>query len=199
MENATKPRTRKVLTEKDFPGAKSDKQLAAEERRELAKIGKETGAKPYAQIKAEQEAAKKGNGGAKLAGGLNARNAPHSSKSVGDNAAAAKRAAKVETPAKTAPAKGAKGKAAPAAKGGAAKAVTSRSADHGQKLTVLVKAKDSGLRPDSGRYVKLLAAEKAKTVGDWLGKEVTDAAGGVHKCDRGALGGMIKRGHVKIG
>lgn len=193
MENATKTRTRKVLTEKDFPGTKSDKQLAAEERRELAKIGKETGAKPYAQIKAEQEAAK---GGAKLAGGLTGRNAPHSSKSVSDNARTAKAAAKAEAPAKTAPAKG-KGKAAAPAK--AAKPTTSRSADNGAKLTVLVKAKDSGLRPESGRYAKLAAAEKAKTVGDWLGKTVTDATGAQHKCDRGALGGMIKRGHVKIG
>lgn len=190
MENATKTRparAKKVLTEKDFPG-KTNKQLEAEERRELAKIGKETGAKPYAQIKAEQEAAKKG--GAKLATGLTGRNAPHSSKSVSDAASKAKAEAKASKPAAAKPAKG---KAAPA------KATTSRSADHGQKLTVLVKAKDSGLRPDSGRYVKLLAAEKAKTVGDWLGKEVTDAAGGVHKCDRGALGGMLKRGHVKIG
>lgn len=198
MENATKTRparTRKVLTEKDFPG-KTNKQLEAEERAALRKIGKETGAKPYAQIKAEQEAAK---GGAKLANGLTGRNAPHSSKAAGDSAKAAKAAAKAE-----APAKGAKGKAAakpeaPAKGKAAAKAPTSRTADHGAKLVVLVKAKDSGLRPESGRYAKLAAAEKAKTVGDWLGKTVTDATGAQHKCDRGALNGMLKRGHVKIG
>lgn len=191
MENATKTRparAKKVLTEKDFPG-KTNKQLEAEERAELRKIGRETGAKPYAQIKAEQEAAKKG--GAKLATGLTGRNAPHSSKAVGDSARATKAAAKTAKVLGTPKVK--------AERKAAAKAATSRSADHGAKLTVLVKAKDSGLRPESGRYAKLAAAEKAKTVGDWLGKTVTDATGAQHKCDRGALGGMIKRGHVKIG
>lgn len=190
MENATKTRparAKKVLTEKDF-GTKTNKQLEAEERAALRKIGKETGAKPYAQIKAEQDAAK---GGAKLAGGLTGRNAPHSSKAVGDSARASKAAAKEAKVLGTPKVK--------AERKAAAKAATSRSADHGQKLTVLVKAKDSGLRPESGRYAKLAAAEKAKTVGDWLGKTVTDATGAVHKCDRGALGGMIKRGHVKVG
>lgn len=131
--------------------------------------------------------------GAKLATGLTGRNAPHSSKAVGDGARAANKGAAKAPTAKAAAAP--KAKAAPKAD----KAPASRTADHGQKLTVLVKAKDSGLRPDSGRYVKLQAAEKAKTVGDWLGKEVADATGNMHKCDRGALGGMIKRGHVKIG
>ena len=191
-QTATKaPRTKKVLGAEDFPGIKTAKQLDAEERAALRKIGKETGAKPALQIEAEQRAAK---GGAKLANGLTGRNAPHSSKAVGDGNRAAKAAAKAEAPAKTT-----KGKAAPKGNAAAPKAPASRTADHGAKLTVLVKAKDSGLRPDSGRYVKLQAAEKAKTVGDWLGKEVADATGNMHKCDRGALNGMIKRGHVKIG
>lgn len=187
---ATKaPRAKKVLGAEDFPGIKSAKQLDAEERAALRKIGRETGAKPALQIEAEQRAAKAG--GAKLANGLNARNAPHSSKSVGDNAAAEKKAAKA------APKAAAKGKAPAAPKAKAEKA--SRGDDLGSKLTVLVKAKDTELRPDSGRYAKLAAAEKAKTLGDWLGKEVADATGKMHKCDRGALAGMLKRGHVKVG
>lgn len=188
---ATKtPRTKKVLGAEDFPSIKSAKQLDAEERAALRKIGRETGAKPALQIEAEQRAAKAG--GAKLANGLNARNAPHSSKSVGDNAAAEKKAAKA------APKAAAKGKA-PAAPKAAKAEKASRGDDLGSKLTVLVKAKDTELRPDSGRYAKLAAAEKAKTLGDWLGKEVADATGKMHKCDRGALAGMLKRGHVKVG
>lgn len=157
--------------------------------REMAQPGKSLAAfkKAYdANAKAVQAHKAPRQEPTSLATGLTGRNAPHSSKAVGDNNRAASKGA-------------AKAPAAPKAPAAKKDAPASRSADHGQKLTVLVKAKDSGLRPDSGRYVKLLAAEKAKTVGDWLGKEVSDATGAMHKCDRGALGGMIKRGHVKIG
>lgn len=164
-----------------------DKYMNADMRK-LASPGNDIGAFKKAlapHVKAVDAKLAPQQGGAKLATGLTGRNAPHSSKAVHDDLPkSAPKAPTVKAPA---------GKAKAAAKGaGPAK-------DDNAKLTVLVKAKDSGLRADSGRYAKLALAEKAKTVADWIGKLATDATGATHKCDRSALGGMIKRGHVKVG
>ena len=120
---------------------------------------------------------------AKLANGVDSRNSPHSAKAVADQ--------KAKQPA-------AKGKAATKS---AAKKQSSggRGYDRAAKLAVLVKAKDSGLAEGSGRLAKLEFAAKCKTVGDFLGQVVTDATGKEHKCDAGALSGMLKRNHVKVG
>lgn len=66
------------------------------------------------------------------------------------------------------------------------------------KIKVLVKPADSGLQATSGRYAKLMQATRTKTVGAWLGSVVKDAAGKEHKCDMGALNGMLKRQHVEL-
>jgi hypothetical protein len=98
--------------------------------------------------------------------------------------------------------KGAKAAAAPKAAKAPTKAKAERAARTGKapaKLTVLVKAKDSGLKASSGRFAKLVFAAKCKLTTDFLGKVVTDDAGKEHKCDAGALAGMLKRGHIRLG
>lgn len=72
---------------------------------------------------------------------------------------------------------------------------------HGKKLTVAVKKTDD-LKLRGGRLAKLeaLIKQKPKTVGDALEiGTVKDETGKEHKMDMGALRGMEKRGHIKIG
>ena len=122
---------------------------------------------------------------AKLANGVDSRNSPHSAKAVADN--------KAKQPTPTG-----KGKAkAPAAP--KAKKTSTRGYDATMALTTLVKPKDSGLAEGSGRMAKLVFAAKCKSVGAFLGQVVTDAQGKEHKCDAGALSGMLKRNHVRVG
>lgn len=129
---------------------------------------------------------------AKLARGVEGPFTEHSRKSVSDNRAANSRSARKARGDSAAVA----GKAAKAAKprnGGR------RGYDAAAKLTTLVKPAASGLAEGSGRMAKLQFAAKCKTVGAFLGNTVTDAAGKEHKCDAGALSGMLKREHVRIG
>lgn len=111
-----------------------------------------------------------------------------------------------ETPAKTKPV-GKGGKVAGAKKGGnpealekAREAAAKRNAENAaKKITVLVKPADVKLR--GGRKAKFdwVAKNKPKTVGDAIGVEVTDEEGNTHKIDMGALRGMEKREHIRIG
>jgi hypothetical protein len=64
-----------------------------------------------------------------------------------------------------------------------------------RKITVLVKAKDSGLREGSGRYQKLAFVSKFKKTSEVLGQPYSDDGG---KIDNGALAGMVKRGHITL-
>jgi hypothetical protein len=126
---------------------------------------------------------------ARLANGVNERTAPHSAKAVQDQRSTAKgRKARGDSAAVA-------GKPAKAPK----QRTGGRGYDAAAKLTVLVKPKDSKLAEGSGRMAKLAFAAKCKTVGAFLGQTVTDAAGKEHKCDAGALSGMLKREHVRIG
>jgi hypothetical protein len=152
----------------------------------LAKVGQ-----PMSALKAHLQTIPKP--GAKLANGLDAHNAPHSAKAVQDNrkAASSAKGRKARGDAAAASGKAAK----PAKSGGTMRGL----AKAPQKLTVVVKPKDSGLAVGSGRMAKLTFAAKCKTTADFLGKVVTDAAGKEHKCDAGALSGMVKRGHVRLG
>lgn len=129
--------------------------------------------------------------GAKLANGVTPQNSPHS-------AAAARAAAKGGSKGRKARGDAAvvAGKPAKAAK---VKRSGGRGYDAAAKLTTLVKPKASGLAEGSGRMAKLLFASKCKTVGAFLGQTVTDDSGKVHKCDAGALSGMLKRDHVRVG
>lgn len=82
----------------------------------------------------------------------------------------------------------------------AREAAAARNAENAkQKITVVAKPGDLKLR--GGRKAKFehVAKSKPKTVGDVLGTEVTDDEGNTHKIDMGALRGMEKRGHIKIG
>lgn len=95
---------------------------------------------------------------------------------------------------------GGKGKGNPEALERARAASQARNAENAkQKLTVTAKLGDVKLR--GGRLAKFewVAKNKPKTVGDALGQEVTDSEGTTHKIDMGALRGMEKRGHIKIG
>lgn len=129
---------------------------------------------------------------ARLANGVEARQNPHSAKAVRDERASRRssRAAKARGDAAAIA-----GKPAPKAR----KQGGRRGYDPNAKLTTLVKPKDSGLAAGSGRMAKLVFAAKCKTVGAFLGQTVTDDNGKVHKCDAGALSGMLKRQHVRIG
>lgn len=73
-----------------------------------------------------------------------------------------------------------------------------REAFLGEKLTVLVKPKDTTLR--GGRLAKLqfVADAKPKRVGDVMGQTFT-VDGVEYTIDKGALNGMLKREHIKIG
>jgi hypothetical protein len=154
----------------------------------LAKVGQ-----PLAALKAHLATIAKPS--AKLARGVDVHNAPHSAKAVRDNRAS-------EGKASTSAGRKARGDAAKVAgkPAKAAKANGTRSlAKVPQKMTILVKVKDAGLAAGSGREAKLAFAAKCKTTADFLGKTVTDSAGKEHKCDAGALSGMVKRGHVRLG
>lgn len=130
---------------------------------------------------AVQEYLKQNKGPISLAKGVDARNAPQSARAV-----AAQRG---ETELKHAPAA-----RAPAPK--AAKLPVKRSrADGSVSFTVLVKAKDSGLKPGSDRFQRLAAVEKAKTLGEALACVTAD--GKPIAMDN--IRGMEKRGHVKLG
>lgn len=84
-------------------------------------------------------------------------------------------------------------------------AAAARNAEnHAKKITINVtkkqtEAEDFKLR--GGRLAKLLwvIENKPKTVGDAVGNTVKDKDGDEHKIDMGALRGMEKRGHIKIG
>lgn len=112
-----------------------------------------------------------------------------------------KGAAKPAKPAAAKAEKGAgKGKGNPAALEKAREAAAGKRAETaGLPIKLLVKSKDSGLR--GGRLAKLQAieTEKPKTVGDILGRTVTDESGKEHTIDMGALRGMEKREHISIG
>lgn len=124
----------------------------------------------------------------KLAKGVDSRNSPNSAKAVRDLKAANKGSTAGEPGSK-------QPKAAKKAK---AKS-SGRGYDAALKMTTLVKPKDSKLAEGSGRMAKLVFAAKCKTVGDFLGHVVTDASGKEHKCDAGALSGLLKREHVRLG
>lgn len=125
---------------------------------------------------------------AKMARGAEGKMTEHSRKAVADQKSTAKgRKARGDAAAVA-------GKSAPKAKSGG-----KRGYDAAAKLTVLVKPKDSKLAAGSGRLAKLELATKCKTVGDFIGKVVKDASGKEHKCDAGALSGMLKRQHVRLG
>ena len=82
----------------------------------------------------------------------------------------------------------------------AREAAAKRNAENAaKKITVLAKLSDVKLR--GGRLAKFewVAKNKPKTVGDALGTEVTDSEGETHKIDMGALRGMEKREHIRIG
>lgn len=143
----------------------------------------------FAALKRHLETIAKPN--SKLAKGVDSRNSPHSAKAVSDLRAANKGSVAGEP--------GAKSKKAAKATAPKAKRSGGRGYDAEQKLTVLVKPKDSGLAAGSGRMAKLEFAAKCKTVGAFLGQVVKDAAGKEHKCDAGALSGMLKRQHVRLG
>lgn len=107
--------------------------------------------------------------------------------------------------AKAAPVGGKKAAEAPKKKGNhealakAREAAAERkSALAAEKITILVKAKDSGLR--GGRLAKLEFVEKAKPkkVGDVLGQTFTHEGKEI-VIDAGALRGMEKREHISIG
>jgi hypothetical protein len=132
---------------------------------------------------------------ARLATGVNAHTAPHSAKSVEDSRNAARKTTSTAKGRKARGAVAATGKPAAKAKAGSMRGLATTPV----KLTVLVKPKDAGLAVGSGRFAKLAFAAKCKTTADFLGKTVTDAAGKVHKCDAGALSGMVKRGHARLG
>lgn len=118
-----------------------------------------------------------------LAKGIESRANPHSSKAVADDRARNKPAPATKAPVAT-------GSKAPAK----AK-LPAKSEIHAATLTVLVKAKDSGLKDGSDRYMRLQAIEGCKTVADALAKTI---AGG-KRIAMDNLRGMEKRGHVKIG
>jgi hypothetical protein len=67
------------------------------------------------------------------------------------------------------------------------------------KITVTAKLADLKLR--GGRKAKFehISKNKPKTVGDVRGTEVKDDDGNTHVIDMGALRGMEKRGHIKLG
>lgn len=157
--------------------------------RKLAKVGQ-----PMSALKAHLDTIPKP--AAKLARGVDAQNSPHSVKAVRDareNGRSSK-AAKARGAASAGAEKAAKPAKAKKASGG-----MRGLAANPQKMTVVVKPKDSGLAAGSGRMAKLEFAAKCKTTADFLGKVVKDAAGKEHKCDAGALSGMVKRGHVRLG
>lgn len=156
--------------------------LASKRTNELSAVGAPVG--PLEAYIADQRAS---NG--KLAQGVTTQNSPHSAAAVRANKRTAK-AAKARGDAAAVA-----GKPAKAKRGNGGR----RGYDPEQKLTVLVKPKDSGLAAGSGRMAKLERAVKCKTVGEFLGSVVTDANGKEHKCDAGALSGMVKRGHVRLG
>lgn len=85
-----------------------------------------------------------------------------------------------------------------------AAAAARNAATHAQKLSVTVTKKDMAaddFKLRGGRLAKLawIVENKPKTVGDAVGQVVKDEQGNEHKIDMGALRGMEKRGHVKIG
>lgn len=111
----------------------------------------------------------------------------------------------LKSAAKKAPVGGGKAEKAPARKGNPEALAKAREASSAkqdafkaEKLTVLVKAKDSGLR--GGRLAKLEFVEKAKPkkVGDVLG-QTFEFEGKEITIDTGSLRGMEKREHIKIG
>jgi hypothetical protein len=133
--------------------------------------------------------------GAKLARGVDSHNSPHSTKAVADNRREeGKRNGSAGRKARGDAAAVAGKKAAKKANGG-----TRGLAKAPVKITGLVKVKDAGLAVGSGREAKLAFALKCKTTADFLGQTVTDSNGKEHKCDAGALSGMVKRGHVRLG
>lgn len=115
--------------------------------------------------------------------------------------AEALKAAAKDTPVGGKKAKGAAPAEAPKRKGNIEALNKAREARSGdteaykkQKIKVLVKAKDSGLRADSDRQRKLEFVQRFKTVGEALGGEYTTGK----TIDRGAISGMVKRGHIEL-
>lgn len=150
----------------------------------LARVGQ-----PMSALKAHLDSIPKP--GAKLAKGVDSHNSPHSAKAVSDNNRSTAKGRKARGDAAAVKGNGKAAKKASTGTRGLAKAP--------QKMTLLVKVKDAGLAAGSGREAKLAFAAKCKTTADFLGHTVTDAAGKEHKCDAGALSGMVKRGHVRLG
>lgn len=129
------------------------------------------------------EAEKKASPG-KLAQGLDGRNAPHSSKAVGDRAAAAKgtnKADKVQARKATEQAKKADRKANRAAK-------AAPKADDNRKITIVDKKFTYG-KEGTSRNASWIACTKSKTVADYA------KAGGALKY----LGRWVSAGAIKLG
>lgn len=145
---------------------------------EAAKLGQS-----FRAFKELWEAEKKASPG-KLAQGLDGRNAPHSSKAVGDRAAAAKGSNKTD--------KALVRKAAEQAKKAERKAAKAEKAapkaDDNRKITVLDKKFSYG-RPESNRNTAWLACKSSKTVAEYAAK-----GGALKYLPRWVSAGAIKLG-----
>lgn len=163
-------------TEATIPARNSKKVLS---EKDFLKPGQKTKKEQEAELRrelaVERESIKQPTA---LARGVESRQNPHSSKALSDERGKAK-----ATPAKAAP-KPAPTKAAPKGK-----------ADTSAKLTILVKAKDSGLKPGSDRFTRLQAIEKCKTLADALAITID----GGKRIAMDNIRGMEKRGHVSVG
>lgn len=175
---ATKPAVKAPAAQPEVKPARNAKKVLGE--RDFLKPGEKTQKEQEAELRRElakerAEIAKKQP--TALARGVESRANPHSAKALRDERAKGKAAApKAEPKAKAA--------AAPKAK-----------ADTTAKLTILVKAKDSGLKPGSDRFLRLQAIEKCKTLADALNQTID----GGKRIAMDNIRGMEKRGHVAIG
>lgn len=166
-------RGKKVLTEEDLVPAGGETVAAMKKRlaRELAAEAKAEGTERAANIGKEAKG---------LARGLDARNSPHSAKSVQDDRAKAKASNKTDKVAEKAK-KQVERKAERAAK-------AAPKADDARKITIVDKKFTFG-REGTARNLSWLACTKAKTVADYA-----KAGGALKYLPRWVSAGAIKLG-----